>query len=69
MVQRVKESTCSSGDIGDAVSILGSGRSLEEEWYPSPVFLPGKPHGQRSLAGYSPKGCKESDTTAHCMQN
>ena len=30
---------------------------------PAPVFLPGKPHGQRSLAGYSPWGCKESDTT------
>ena len=29
----------------------------------SPVFLPGKSHGQRSLAGYSPWGRKESDTT------
>ena len=28
-----------------------------------PVFLPGKFHGQRSLAGYSPWGRKESDTT------
>ena len=28
-----------------------------------PVFLPGKPHGQRSLAGYSPKGNKELDMT------
>ena len=28
----------------------------------TPVFLPGKSHGQRSLAGYSPWGCKESDT-------
>ena len=27
------------------------------------MFLPGKSHGQRSLAGYSPWGCKESDTT------
>ena len=27
------------------------------------VFLPGKAHGQRSLVGYSPWGCKESDTT------
>ena len=26
-------------------------------------FLPGEFHGQRSLAGYSPWGCKESDTT------
>ena len=33
------------------------------KWQPAPVFLPGKFHGQRSLAGYSPWGCKESDTT------
>ena len=32
-------------------------------WQPTPVFLPGKPYGQRSLAGYNPKGHKESDTT------
>jgi len=32
-------------------------------WQPTPVFLPGKPHGQRSLAGYSPWGCTDSDTT------
>ena len=32
------------------------------KWQLSPVFLPGKSHGQRSLAGYSPWGCKESDT-------
>ena len=31
------------------------------EWPPSSVFLPGESHGQRSLAGYSPQGCKESD--------
>ena len=33
------------------------------EWLPTPVFLPGEFHGQRSLAGYSPWGCKESDMT------
>ena len=33
------------------------------EWQRTPVFLPGKFHGQRSLAGYSPWCCKESDTT------
>ena len=31
---------------------------------PCPVFLPGKPHGQRSLVGYSPWGHKESDNLA-----
>ena len=31
------------------------------KWQPTPVFLPGKSHGQRSLADYSSWGCKESD--------
>ena len=35
----------------------------EGEQQPTPVFLPGKPQGQRSLVGYSPRGCKESDAT------
>ena len=30
---------------------------------PTPIFLPGESDGQRSLVGYSPKGCKESDMT------
>ena len=33
------------------------------EWQPTPIFLPGKSHGQRSLTGFSSWGCKESDTT------
>ena len=36
---------------------------LRRKWQPIPVFLPGESHGHRSLAGYSPRGCKESDTT------
>ena len=32
-------------------------------WQPTPVFLPGESHGQRSLAGYSPWGRKEFNTT------
>ena len=32
---------------------------------PTPVFLPGKFHGQRRLVGYNPWGCKEPDTTEH----
>ena len=35
------------------------------KWHPTPVFLPEKFHGQRRLAGYSPWGRKESDTTEH----
>ena len=33
------------------------------KWQPTPAFLPGKSHGQRSLAGYSPWARKQSDTT------
>ena len=35
------------------------------KWQPTPVFLAGKSHGQRSLVGYSPQGRKESDMTEH----
>ena len=52
-----KESACNAGDLG---SILESGRSVGEG---SPVFLPGKSHGQRSLVGYSPWGHKDLDVT------
>ena len=52
-----------------AASILGAGVTLYKLWdtvvyyiiKPTPVFLPGKPHGQRSLVGYSPCSCKELD--------
>ena len=43
-----------SATAGDTGSILGLGKSPgERKWQPTPVFLPGKTHGQRSLAGYS----------------
>ena len=32
-------------------------------WHPTPVLLPGKPHGQKGLVGCGPWGCEESDTT------
>ena len=32
-------------------------------WQPTPAFLPGESHGQKSQAGCSPRGCKESDMT------
>ena len=43
---------------------LGQEDRLEKEWLPIPVFLPGEFHRQRSLAGYSPRGCKELDMTS-----
>ena len=33
------------------------------KWQPTPVFLPEESHGEKSLEGYSPWVCKESDTT------
>ena len=42
---------------------LGWEDPLEKGMAPTPVFLPGEVHGQRSLAGFSPWGCKESNTT------
>ena len=42
---------------------LGQEEPLEKEWQPTPVFLPGESHGQRSLAGYSPWGHKELEMT------
>ena len=33
------------------------------QWWPTPVLLPGKSHGRRSLVSYSPRGREESDTT------
>ena len=50
-----EESACNAGDSG---SIPGSGTSLEKEMQPTRIFLPGKCHGQRNLAGYTPWGCK-----------
>ena len=42
---------------------LGQEDPLEKKWQPTPVLLPGKSHGRRSLVGYSPWGRKEVDTT------
>ena len=42
-----------------------NGETVEtvSDWHPTPVLLPGKSHGWRSLVGCSPWGCEESDTT------
>ena len=51
----VKNLSANAGDIRDVGLIPGWGRSLDRrEWQPTPVFLPGGPHGQKSLVGYSP---------------
>ena len=49
---------------GRLSSIPGLGKiPWRREWQPTPVFLPGEFHGQRSLASYSPGDCRESDMT------
>ena len=63
-VSVVKNLPATAGDLRDSDSIPGSGRlPWRGAWQPIPMFLPGESHGQRSLAGYSPRGCKELDTT------
>ena len=53
---------CSKENVGDSGLIPGSGRSPGGGHdSPLPLFLPGKSHEQRSLAGCSPWGLKESD--------
>ena len=57
-----KESTCNKGD---------QGLTPRREWQPTPVFLHGAFHEQRSLGRYSPWGGKESDMTellTHTLQ-
>ena len=49
-----KESTCNAGFYFWVGTIPG-----RRKWQPIPVFLPEISHGQRSLAGYNPKGLKE----------
>ena len=51
-------------NMGDQGLIPGSGRlPWRREWQPTPVFLPGESHGQRTLADYSPRGHQESNMT------
>ena len=67
---------CFPGGTSDKETACQSGRhrrcgfnpwawkiSCNRKWQPAPVFLPGRIHGQRTLAGYIPWGHKESDMT------
>ena len=45
------------------ICIIYGRMSRRRQWHPTPVLLPGKSHGQRSLVGCSPWGHEESDTT------
>ena len=60
-----KKTTCNAEDTGDtAGSIPWRVRKIpwRRAWQPTPVFLLGESHGQRSLEGYRPQGCTELDT-------
>ena len=64
VVRLVKNPPINAGDARDEGCILWVWKILwRRKQQPAPVFLPGEFHGQRSLAGYSPWGGKESDTT------
>ena len=59
-----KESACIAGATRDTGQDPWVGKiPWRKAWQPNPVFLPGKSHGQRSLAGYSPWGHKELHMT------
>ena len=60
----VKNTPANAGDLRDTGSILGSGRSSGKgNGKPPQYSCLENPHGQRSLAGYSPWGRKELDMT------
>ena len=53
-----------SVDIFKVLRIVpGSMVFWRRQWHPTPVLLPGKSYGRRSLVGCSPWDCEESDTT------
>ena len=64
MAPVVKNQPTKAGDSKRCVFNPRSGKILwNRKWQPAPTLLPGKSHGQRSLAGYNPWGHKEADTT------
>ena len=65
MLENLPVNTGNSRDVG---SIPGLGRYPGEgNSKPTPGLLPGESHGRRSLVGYSPRGRKESGTTARLL--
>ena len=56
-----KESTCNAEDLRPGFYPWVEKIPWRRAWQPTPVFLPGESHGQRSLVGYSPWGRTELD--------
>ena len=63
----VRNLPASAGDIRLRFSPWVGEIPRKRKWQLAPVFLPAESHGQRSLAGCSPRGCKESDATEHAQ--
>ena len=63
----VKNSPANAEDVKDMGLIDPWVRKIpwKRKWQPTPVFLHGEYHGQKSLVGYSSWGCKELDTVEH----
>ena len=69
VVLGVKNLPAKAGDLRDEGFDSWVGKiPWRREWQPTPIFLPGESHEQRSLVGYSPWGCKELDTTEAIQQ-
>ena len=59
----VKNPPADAGDMGHGFSLWVGKMPWRRAWQPTPVFLPGESHGQRSLVGCDPSGHKESNMT------
>ena len=63
----IKNLRASAGDVGSIPG--GENIPWGRAWQPTPRFLPGESYGYRSLAGYSPWGCKELNTIEITQRN
>ena len=61
----VKNPSANAGDRRCVFNLWVEKISSRRKWQPTLVFSPGRFHGWRGLAGYSPGGCKELDMTEH----
>ena len=67
-------SACNAEDVGMGVLSLSQEDPWSRKWQPTPVFLPGRSHGQRSPVGYSPwahrvvQDCVTEHARTQCRQ-
>ena len=61
VAQMIKNLPANAGDMRHSFHTWVEKISWRRAWQPTPLFLPGESHGQRSLVGYSPRGCRELD--------